>query len=107
MADKKTKQFYNSKAWQMIRGKVLARDHYLCQHCLKKNIIQPAETVHHIEHLKENWDKALDESNLISLCLICHNIEHPEKRMWHKRKHEEQPKRRARVIESKGNENIT
>lgn len=36
-------------------------------------------TVHHIVHIKDNWEKRLDLDNLETICLECHNKEHPEK----------------------------
>ncbi|MFS1513958.1 hypothetical protein VQL36_16150 [Chengkuizengella sp. SCS-71B] len=33
--DKKSKTFYQSKEWKIIRQQVLTRDRHLCQHCLK------------------------------------------------------------------------
>ncbi|MFG6315963.1 HNH endonuclease signature motif containing protein [Bacillus velezensis] len=77
--DQQSRSFYKSKEWQRCRQFVLRRDNYLCQDCLKNKRITQADTVHHIDELKDHPEKALDESNLISLCFSCHNKRHPEK----------------------------
>jgi len=77
--DQEARSFYKSKAWEKCRQYVLVRDNYLCQYCLEKGKLTPADMVHHIEELKDNPEKALDPDNLISLCNTCHNKEHPEK----------------------------
>ncbi|WP_259335344.1 HNH endonuclease [Bombilactobacillus bombi] len=72
-------KFYHSSAWKQARRIALARDHYLCQECYRQGRITPASTVHHIYHLRDYWDKRLDLDNLETICLECHNKEHPEK----------------------------
>ncbi|WP_232330816.1 HNH endonuclease [Thermoactinomyces sp. CICC 10521] len=96
--------FYKSRTWKKCRETILARDNYLCQICLRKGKLIPANTVHHIEHLKANPDRALDESNLISICATCHNQLHPEKGQG---KPKERKKRKARVIRSVANAEAT
>jgi len=39
----------------------------------------PANTVHHIIHLRDDPSREFDEDNLISVCSSCHNKLHPEK----------------------------
>ncbi|MBQ3431984.1 MAG: HNH endonuclease [Clostridia bacterium] len=72
-------RFYKSKEWKAKRLEVLKRDHFECQRCAREGRHTRANTVHHIQHLNEAWNLRLTESNLISLCAACHNIEHPEK----------------------------
>ncbi|PAE58568.1 HNH endonuclease, partial [Bacillus licheniformis] len=36
----------------------------------------PADMVHHIVEVKQDWSKRLDLSNLESLCNACHNKVH-------------------------------
>ena len=67
--------FYQTKAWKLIRKKILARDHYLCQRCKRR----PASMVHHIKALKQYPELALEPENLISLCDKCHEACHPER----------------------------
>lgn len=85
------KKFYDSKAWQTKRIEILKRDRFECQDCRariqkavaegkwlpeKEKKIARAEQVHHIQALKEHPELALDNDNLISLCVRCHNIRH-------------------------------
>lgn len=72
--------FYKSTKWKKKREKILRRDGYLCQHCKWYGKRTEAVTVHHIKHLEEYPELALEDDNLISLCNKCHNKEHPEKR---------------------------
>ena len=73
------RQFYKSTDWKRKRKEILQRDNYECQRCKSKGKYHRAETVHHIKHLKDFPELALVDSNLVSLCHICHNEEHPEK----------------------------
>ena len=72
--------FYSSQAWQHMRDYVFRRDQGLCQDCLKKGRITPAEEVHHITPITpENITDpsiTLNEENLISLCKECHKARH-------------------------------
>lgn len=79
--DSAAKRFYNSKMWRIAREKVLIRDNYLCQSCLKQGIIATAHAVHHIKEYKEHPELALEETNLEAICKPCHNKQHPEKGM--------------------------
>lgn len=91
MTDKEVKQFYNSKRWKLKRIHILQRDHYECQDCVSrlkeaavKCIQLPANErrvrkgadVHHIKELKEYPELGLEDDNLISLCVECHNKRH-------------------------------
>ncbi|GAB5880318.1 hypothetical protein JMUB7530_27730 [Staphylococcus aureus] len=40
--------FYHSKAWKKLREIALDRDNYLCQMCLREDIVTDANIVHHI-----------------------------------------------------------
>lgn len=71
--------FYKSTVWLCKRKHILKRDNYECQHCKLKGMYSKAETVHHIKHLKDYPQLAIEDDNLISLCNVCHNIVHPEK----------------------------
>ena len=74
-----TGKFYLSKEWRRIRLKALRRDNFECQECKRQGGFSKANTVHHIKHLKDRPDLALDLDNLESLCGPCHNKEHPER----------------------------
>lgn len=76
---------YKTKEWQMLREKVLERDHYECQRCNGQNDLgksnkrirlTKANTVHHIQEVRDRPDLMLDENNLISLCHECHDVVH-------------------------------
>ena len=73
--------FRSSKLWQNKREEIKQRDKYLCVYCLKKHegkqlskdmINYRALSVHHIIPLCEDYDKRLDNGNLITLCRACH-----------------------------------
>lgn len=83
---KPTNPFYYSKPWRAVRVRVLERDHGMCMLCMERFMrggVKPrtATVVHHILHLEDRPDLALDMDNLQSLCEICHNQQHPEKGM--------------------------
>lgn len=71
--------FYKSRDWQELRLEALQRDNYLCQECLKRGIITPANTVHHIKPLRVDKSRALQLSNLETVCAGCHNKLHRER----------------------------
>ena len=72
--------FYSSIQWQHTRDYIFRRDKGLCQDCLDKGRITPAEEVHHIIPITpENITDpsvTLNEENLISLCKECHKARH-------------------------------
>ena len=78
-------EFYNSAAWKRKRQKILRRDKFLCVECKRygrrdsDGMPVAAETVHHIIPLEIDPTKKLDNDNLQSLCIACHNKKHPEK----------------------------
>lgn len=78
--DSKSTKFYNSREWDIARSVAIARDHGLCQDCLKKDKIKAFNTVHHIIPIKEDWDKRLDINNLICVCESHHQIRENELR---------------------------
>ncbi len=73
---KDAKRFYNSKEWKGIRHRVLVRDNYLCQRCLRNKLIVTAEVVHHKKELEDHPELSLVEDNLESLCHKCHTGHH-------------------------------
>lgn len=80
--NKTTTSFYKSTAWKRTRQLALIRGNYLCQHCLKDHCFTPADMVHHIVEVKQDWSKRLDIKNLESLCNACHNKAHGSKGKW-------------------------
>lgn len=77
--------FYDSAAWKRKRAQVLRRDKYMCQDCKRYGRMREAVEVHHIQHLEDAPELALDASNLVSLCKACHRKRHPEKGGTHTR----------------------
>lgn len=90
--DDKEQRFYKSKEWNVIRSIIKDKDNGLCLKCLKNKVISPMNTVHHIEELKANWSKRLDEGNLISLCEQCHQSIHKKYKTENKVKVQEELK---------------
>lgn len=79
LSKKDIDEFYWGRTWKKCRASILERDGYLCRVCIKDNRPTPADTVHHIIHLRDDPGRAVDSSNLISVCFDCHNELHPEK----------------------------
>ena len=77
--------FYAWYRWKKKRKEVLKLDHNECQLCKSRRIKRKANTVHHVHHLKDRPDLALEiydedgKRNLVSLCESCHSEVHPEK----------------------------
>jgi len=76
LTQQKRRKFYASKEWLKIRQARLQKDHYLCQDCLGRDLITLAKAVHHEEELSKAPERALDITNLVSLCFACHNRRH-------------------------------
>lgn len=76
MKERKPNKFYQSRKWKTKRENILKRDGYLCQECRLQDKITPAETVHHINPLEYYPELRLEDKNLISLCINCHNKMH-------------------------------
>lgn len=66
-------KFYRTKEWLNKRAYIIDRDMHLCIDCLinKEEPIE-AKIVHHIEPVKDNWNRRIDNNNLISVCDTCH-----------------------------------
>lgn len=67
--------FYRSKAWRLTSKEKLRQINYKCEARLD-GCGGIACEVHHIKPLKtpEGWDRRLDWSNLMGVCIQCHNI---------------------------------
>ena len=79
-------RFYHSREWKELREEALERDGYLCVECKKRGIITPANTVHHIKPLRIDQARALQLSNLETVCTACHNKLHRERSQTLKKK---------------------
>jgi 5-methylcytosine-specific restriction endonuclease McrA len=64
-------------------------------------LITEANTVHHIIALRDDPSRAFDLDNLETICLECHNREHPERSGGEKKK-----KRNENVFKFYGNNEI-
>ena len=74
-ADPKIRQFRNSTDWKSKAEEIRQRDKQLCQMCLKNNIFNYKQIeIHHIIPLSIDWQKRLDNYNLIALCNTCHRL---------------------------------
>ena len=78
--DRQSDKFRNTKIWQRKRDEIKVRDRHLCQLCIRnlhntinflnfKNI-----EVHHITSIQEDYNRRLDNDNLISLCSYHHKM---------------------------------
>ena len=74
--DRRSQRFYESTAWRNKRKEIIRRDKGRCQACERRGIITVGNVVHHIEELKDNWERRLDSTNLEVLCHSCHNKIH-------------------------------
>ena len=74
--------FYVTREWKDKRLEILERDNYICQRCIghwtepnkpiKKIKLSKAKYVHHIKPMRDYFELALNDDNLISLCFGCH-----------------------------------
>ena len=81
---KETLSFYGTAAWKRARQQALDRDMGLCVWCRQRGryardrkgrrVPVLATMVHHIQHLEDRPDLALDLNNLVSLCDRCHDV---------------------------------
>lgn len=73
-------QFRNTVRWQRKSLEIRQRDHFLCQCCIRKyhGTVRQYNTdglsVHHNIPIAENRERALDNSNLITLCQYHHEM---------------------------------
>lgn len=76
----KMDKFRWTRAWQEKREQIKERDKYMCQVCKTGKYHTDRQyntedlSVHHIEPLLYNFDKRLDEDNLITLCSYHHEL---------------------------------
>lgn len=73
-------RFRWTRAWQRKREEIKERDLYLCQVCIRKiydtlnQYNHENLEVHHAIPLQENFDKRLDNNNLITICERHHEM---------------------------------
>lgn len=70
---------YQNKNWRKMRDTYL-KEHPICEECLKKGKVTPAEDVHHKKSPfrggEVNYNLLLDYHNLESVCKECHAAIH-------------------------------
>lgn len=78
--NKEIQRFRWSKQWQHKRENIKKRDNYMCIACLlglkctAKRLNTIGLSVHHIVPLAVDFDKRLDDDNLITLCSLHHSM---------------------------------
>ena len=73
--NKEAKAFYNSAGWKAARAKALARDAGIDVYLyVRERRAVPADTVHHIVELKEDYSKRMEMENLISVSEATHSM---------------------------------
>ena len=69
--------FYHTRAWARTRAYIVERDKNECQSCKDRGLVNTKNLiVHHIEPIEYMPDLSLSESNLITVCIGCHNFIH-------------------------------
>ena len=78
--DSKADKFRKTKAWTNKSLEIRVRDKYLCRVCIN-NLYNTINTynynkleVHHITPVNEDYNKRLDNDNLITLCNYHHKM---------------------------------
>ena len=67
--DDETRKIRNCHSWHKKSEQIRKESKYLCAVCLEEGIYNYNNLeVHHIEKLRHNKDKLLDDDNLICLC---------------------------------------
>ncbi|MDN7145346.1 HNH endonuclease [Liquorilactobacillus mali] len=70
--ESKYQQFYKSTAWRRLSRRFL-ENNPICVKCYEDGVIRKADVVDHVQEVKDNWSRRLDESNLQALCNSHHN----------------------------------
>ena len=78
--DTKAVRFRNQRIWKRKAEEIKKRDKYLCQVCIR-NLYDTDRTlnymdlsVHHIIPIEKDYEKRLDNNNLITLCRYHHDL---------------------------------
>jgi len=86
MSSGKRSAFYKTKAWQSCRDDYIKSVGGLCERCLAKGLIVPAEIAHHKIHLNDNNindpSVSLNFDNLEAVCRSCHGEIHGKKKRY-------------------------
>ena len=89
LTEQECRAFYNDMKWRNMRSYIKEKNNYECQECKRKGKVsldiyeknkndrkKIKLVVHHIKELKDYPELALDEDNLETLCVECHNKIH-------------------------------
>ncbi len=75
--DKKVAKFYASTSYRKLRKKKMLEVNGLCQVCIRlAGIVNTAKIAHHIVPVRDDFDKRLDDDNIIMICNDCHEKLH-------------------------------
>lgn len=67
--------FRTTRQWRNKAEEIKKQSKYLCNVCLAKGIYNYTQLeTHHIEPIEENYERRLDDSNLICLCNEHHRL---------------------------------
>lgn len=73
--DKESRQFYGSSEWLRIRSAAMEADGGIDVYLfMTEGKLVPADTVHHIIPLQDDWQKRMDINNLMSLSHGTHSM---------------------------------
>ena len=79
-AGRKADRFRWGSAWQRKREQIRQRDNNLCQLCLRwmpgtiAQLTYDGLSVHHAVSLEEDYDRRLDDDNLLTVCGLHHKM---------------------------------
>lgn len=77
---RRAEQIHQSHQWKSLSQQIRERDTSLCQVCRRRLFETVMEfnpytlSVHHIEPIEENPQRAFDPANLITLCRMHHDM---------------------------------
>jgi len=68
-------KYRNQRKWKKKSVDIRERANYLCEVCKDQGVINYNDIeVHHIEKIKDNKDRLIDDYNLICLCSLHHRL---------------------------------
>lgn len=71
--DSNADRFRNTQAWRRKSAAILERDYHCCRVCYAGGKVVTSDlSVHHITPLAVDFDRRLDDENLITLCRYHH-----------------------------------
>lgn len=76
----KKDSFRSTSAWQRKAEEIKERDHYLCQVCIRNlygtkiRLNHESLSVHHAIPLEIDFEKRLDNNNLLTVCSMHHEM---------------------------------